>query len=302
MRRIYENARDTSKDALPIDQGGLGGTTPRAAVDAIGMLSMHHAGQPDGIILLNEKGELPASAVSSTVTDPSVPALDGAFAVLKNESTVLTITNYDSFTIYTVSASLGTAVRKVDKITFTAGSTEGSGSITVNGKKYDITVGVEPPVSVLTPAIVYPLNAGGVNTTEATVVASAFAVSAGSDTQMSADWELATDSAFTALVQSSYDDTTNLTTWGVAGTLSGTTYYVRTRQKGAVNGLSDWSPTVSFTTKKLGAFAQAGKLLASDGATGNRFGISVSLSSDGSTALIGAYGKTSNTGAAYVFN
>jgi hypothetical protein len=46
------------------------------------------------------------------------------------------------------------------------------------------------------------------------------------------------------------------------------------------------------------------KLTASDGATDDRFGISVSLSSDGNTALIGAYyddDKGSSSGSAYVF-
>ena len=41
--------------------------------------------------------------------------------------------------------------------------------------------------------------------------------------------------------------------------------------------------------------------MASDAATNDLFGISVSLSSDGSTALVSAQGKSSNTGAAYIF-
>ena len=42
-------------------------------------------------------------------------------------------------------------------------------------------------------------------------------------------------------------------------------------------------------------------LTASDGAMGDWFGGSVSLSSDGSTALVGTWGKSSRTGAAYIF-
>ena len=42
-------------------------------------------------------------------------------------------------------------------------------------------------------------------------------------------------------------------------------------------------------------------LTASDGAMGDWFGGSVSLTSDGSTALVGTWGKSSRTGATYVF-
>jgi hypothetical protein len=47
------------------------------------------------------------------------------------------------------------------------------------------------------------------------------------------------------------------------------------------------------------AWSQQKELTASDAAAGDLFGLSVALS--GSTALIGAHGKNSNTGAAYVF-
>ena len=43
------------------------------------------------------------------------------------------------------------------------------------------------------------------------------------------------------------------------------------------------------------------KLTANDGASGDFFGVSASLSADGSTAIVGAYYKSSATGAAYVY-
>jgi hypothetical protein len=51
----------------------------------------------------------------------------------------------------------------------------------------------------------------------------------------------------------------------------------------------------------IGAFTQQQKLDAIDSAAGDRFGQSVSLDRTGSKALIGAIGKDSDTGAAYVF-
>jgi hypothetical protein len=50
------------------------------------------------------------------------------------------------------------------------------------------------------------------------------------------------------------------------------------------------------------AWSQQAELTASDAATGDGFGYSVSISGDGSTALIGAFNKNSGTGAAYVFS
>ena len=54
-------------------------------------------------------------------------------------------------------------------------------------------------------------------------------------------------------------------------------------------------------TRSGSTWTQQQKLLASDAATNDYFGTSVSLSSDGNTALVGAFGKSSNTGAAYVY-
>ena len=48
-------------------------------------------------------------------------------------------------------------------------------------------------------------------------------------------------------------------------------------------------------------FTQQQKLTASDAANGDAFGYSVGLSSDGNTALVGAFEKNSYQGAAYVF-
>ena len=52
------------------------------------------------------------------------------------------------------------------------------------------------------------------------------------------------------------------------------------------------------------SWSQQSKLTASDGAANDYFGYSVSISSDGTTALIGAYlddDKGANSGSAYVF-
>jgi len=55
-------------------------------------------------------------------------------------------------------------------------------------------------------------------------------------------------------------------------------------------------------TRSGTAWTQQQELTASDAAYGDFFGYSVGLSSDGNTALVGAYVKNSGQGAAYVFS
>jgi hypothetical protein len=57
-------------------------------------------------------------------------------------------------------------------------------------------------------------------------------------------------------------------------------------------------------TRSGTVWTQQAKLLASDGAASDSFGQAVSISGDGSTAIIGAYGnadKGSASGSAYIF-
>ena len=54
-------------------------------------------------------------------------------------------------------------------------------------------------------------------------------------------------------------------------------------------------------TKTNGTWDTGTKIVATDGQQDDYFGISVSISGDGTTAIVGAYGETSNEGAAYIF-
>ena len=65
--------------------------------------------------------------------------------------------------------------------------------------------------------------------------------------------------------------------------------------------VKDWRGIVYIYNYKEEGWSQLAILAAEDGATNDAFGYSVSLSADGSTALVGAYNKSSSTGAAYIF-
>jgi len=103
---------------------------------------------------------------------------------------------------------------------------------------------------VVTPSGTTPANgATGVSRTPA-LNSSAFNTSPGGvDTHLHSDWEVATDIGFTSIVESSYNDTVNKTSYTVSTLLgAGATYYYRVRHTGTLLGDSSWSTGVIFTT------------------------------------------------------
>lgn len=105
-------------------------------------------------------------------------------------------------------------------------------------------------VFVTTPSITSPADEATDIGETPTLTSSAFAVTSGSDTHASSDWQIASDSGFSSIVVQTTDDASNLESWTVpSGNLStSTTYYARVRHTGAAEGDSAWSATVSFTT------------------------------------------------------
>ena len=81
--------------------------------------------------------------------------------------------------------------------------------------------------------------------------------------------------------------------FGEAVAVSGTAIVVGAHQHASVTGAA------YVYTESGAAWPQTSELVASDGAPGDQFGVSVALS--GNTAVIGAQGHDSGAGAAYVF-
>ena len=103
-------------------------------------------------------------------------------------------------------------------------------------------------VVIAAPSITSPIN-GTINETQSLILTSSlFALTSGIDTQASASWEVATDSGFTNIVQSSLNSTANLTSWSIAGLANSTTYYTRVKHTGITGITSPWSNVISFTT------------------------------------------------------
>lgn len=139
--------------------------------------------------------------------------LTGPTSLYYGETGSYTIVNYSSTESYALSSSDGTTGRSTNTVTFMVSNTGLSvGSFTLNDRVISVPLKVVNPV---TPSITSPTNnATGVSLTP-TLTASAFAMNwAGSpETHQSSDWEVSTDPNFTTLVASSYNDTTNKTSW-----------------------------------------------------------------------------------------
>ena len=83
--------------------------------------------------------------------------------------------------------------------------------------------------------------------------------------------------------------------WSVSLSSDGNTSIVGAYYKNSYTGAA------YIFTRSGSTWSQQAKLTASDGAGGDCFGYSTSLSSDGNTAIVGANGKNSDIGAAYIF-
>jgi hypothetical protein len=82
-----------------------------------------------------------------------------------------------------------------------------------------------------------------------TLVSSDFSTEGGTDTHANSQWQIASDTGFTTMVQDSGSTATDLTSYAVPdGTLSrDNTYYWRVRHEGTNEGWSDWSSAIVFS-------------------------------------------------------
>lgn len=110
--------------------------------------------------VLTMVADVPAYADASGGSTSSGVTVFGTLTISVALSTTLTITNYDSATTYSVSATAGTATITGDTITYTAGDTEGSVTLTITAGAVtrDITLTIDPlpqsfiPTPATTPA------------------------------------------------------------------------------------------------------------------------------------------------------
>ena len=185
------------------------------------------------------------------------PTLQGDTASYATQTKTYQITNYSSFSSYTVSASAGTANRVGDTITFTAPASAGNVSLTltVDGQPTVFTVAVQP-AGVATPTNVGPADgATNIGATPA-LQSSAFVAHGLADTHLASRWTLYQGGT---QVHSSGWRTDALTNYTVPAGVVATslTYTWTVEHQGTTLGNSAASMATAFST----AAAFAGMLI-----------------------------------------
>jgi len=154
------------------------------------------------------------TAGSSALTFKRKVHLLGPTSLFQSEIGVYTIQDYTDKDTYVISSTDGTVSRVGNQLSFVVTNPLlTTGKFTVNNREVSVTI---KPVVVVAPSILAPVDGStSVAVTGTVVYASPFALNyaGATDTLVSADWELATDPAFTTLVASSYGDTVNKTSW-----------------------------------------------------------------------------------------
>lgn len=181
-------------------------------------------------------------------------SLSGLTIVTQGSTATYTITDYNSFSVYSVASSVGTISRTNETVTLVVPNPTTAPQITLTVTRdgspsyFVVAVGAQ---SVVTPTLLYPSAAQNNVELSPTLAATPFATApAGQDTHQSSQWQIATDAGFTTIVFDSGTTTSNKTNISVtAGVLAtGTTYYARVRYTGAIIGTSAWSVVNTFTT------------------------------------------------------
>lgn len=276
----YANAGDQA-DYLPAAGGA---TIVEQLFDLITVVDT----APNVVAVIND------SLIYATKDELTGVALEGDTLVFPGSTNSYLITNFSSFAAYSVSSDIGTATVTGDTVSLVIDAGQASGGlnmiVTRDGYEYVFRIAIGEQ-SVAQPVIENPAQGVTDVGSGVTLTTSEFLTyPENADTHASTDWQVATDTGFTAIVFESLADASNLEAIAVpSGTFDpSTTYYARARHNGATLGASAYSPTRTFTTKanfypttEIGKLVPSGGLSASDG-----YGNAVALSNN--YAIVGA--------------
>ena len=190
--------------------------------------------------------------IASSSTGAGI-SLRGPAAVTIDSTNTYTISDFDSFSNYEVSSTVGTVTRVDGDITLVIAAEETAASLTLSVTKnsvsstYAITIGDSV---VQAPTMSVDEAAGGIVGEYPTLRGSAFTtLPADGDTHMATSWEISTNSSFTNIIWHLRESSTSLTSATVGASLpANTTLYARVRYRGENFGLSAWSQVFTFTT------------------------------------------------------
>lgn len=247
--------------------------------------------------------------------DTLLPTFTGNVYI--GQTVTFRITNYSSFKNYNVSATVGSVVRDIDEINYTAPMTAQEGGFMVNGRTVHVTV---HPITLKAPSITQP----AANATDLQLPVVVYStglevnepgIDAGNFTHETSDWQLATDINFTNIVEQSLADIVSKTGWDTSLAVGNSTYYVRVRYHTTELGVTPWSQPIMFSTvqelllpiydiQKIVGSDSLGLDLYDNQITDDNFGISSDIDYTGNRIVVGADGNSSYSakdGRVYIF-
>ena len=198
-------------------------------------------------------------------------SLDGPVTVNQGTTNTYTITDYNRFSSYSATTTVGTISISGETVTLvvpTTTATQIKMSVSKDNtvSNFNVAVGA---TAIITPSITSPTEGTTSVNVAPTLSSTAFATApVGADTHQSSQWQVSTNSAFTAIVFDSGTTTTNKTSISVPALALNTIHYARVRYTGTTLGTSAWSTTRTFTTT-------------------NQYVATPSISTTGSTAAVG---------------
>ena len=185
--------------------------------------------------------------------DPT--SISGPTVIIKGATNTYTITDYDSFSVYEVTSSVGTVSRTNETITLMVATGEVANTLqlTVNRDGNvvvkDIAIGAQV---IGTPNITSPASGSTDVNIPVTLLATAFTpYPTGADTHASSDWRV--KNAAGTVVWQSLGDTVNKTSITVptASLSPATQYFADVRYNGNTLGSSSYSSANQFTTSAV---------------------------------------------------
>ena len=304
MKRTLSNCRPdkllTPYEIQPISKGGTGGTTKQEVIANLDLIPKSLLGQPNGI-LAKVNGKIPRNNIVAS----SYPTISGPSNIGVSVTSKFIITNYDFSKSYQITSTNNVTVSRINNEIFVTPSTTGNGSITVTENDKASTISfVITNTTIAKPSFISPTN-GQLNVdANLTLLTSAPQIT-GDITHLSTDWEvakIAPDFRESNLVFKSYEDSINKTSIKLTNTLTNTGHYVRFRYRGSDGSLSSWSNSFSYKTKLTFLTNTISATLTGINRTPlDEFGMNLSMSANGITVMVGAWGSNNGRGSVYVF-
>lgn len=222
------------------------GWTPLSATQ-LRLVDPLPAGTP--VLFVNNEEAGPGVALNVSLKGPTL--------VYPGSTNTYTLSDFDSFSVYTQSATVGTLTRSEGTLTLVIASNAVAGTLDLSVKRDNVEITRRIAVgaaAIAAPEILSPVQGATGVTFQPDILSSNFVVyPSGYDAHAQTRWQIATDAAFTALVMD-VQGAANLTAISLAAAGirldPSKRYYVRAKHVGATLS-SAWSTVVAFNTASI---------------------------------------------------